>query len=217
MGRKIKKKIEPQVLNLEHQLRQLVITNEFEPLSWIREEAVAERLGVSRTPLREACARLSSQGLLERIPRRGYRLPDLGIEDLNNVYPVLVALEEFAIRSMPLPVKALKEKLSALNFDLNSPADDSAFAITDYQWHCELVSATSNPVLIEHFVMLYARIARFIHFYWTVPNVEASFHEHQMIANSLADGDIELASALLKSHRRKGLQRIRSLIEAANQ
>lgn len=198
---------------VEDRLRSLIIGGDFQPSSWIREEALASKLGVSRTPIREACARLSTTGLLEHIPRRGFRLPKLDVAELQDVYPVVVALEVTAIEMIDSENTKLAERLSELNFNLQSPPSSTQeFAKMDYSWHHELVAASGNRILTKHFAMLYAQIARFIHFYWTQPCVESSRREHQQIADAVRQGDAELAIALLKSHRRIGLERICKLI-----
>ena len=57
-------------------LRERVISGKISPGEFIREHDVSEKLGVSRTPVRESLARLASEGFLERIPHRGFRLPE---------------------------------------------------------------------------------------------------------------------------------------------
>ena len=82
-------------------LRREILGGRIAPDSWVREEDRAERLGVSRTPLREALVELCRQGLLERIPHRGFHCPPLTWDEVKHVYPVLTSLEQLAIRSIP--------------------------------------------------------------------------------------------------------------------
>lgn len=65
---------------------------------FVREQEVSEALGVSRTPVREALGRLASEGFLERIPHRGFRVPEEPLGELLELYPIVSALEVLAGR-----------------------------------------------------------------------------------------------------------------------
>ncbi len=199
----------------ESRLQSLIVSCDLGASEWIREDAIAKRLGVSRTPIREACARLSSKGLLEHVPRRGYRLPPLSSHDLNEIYPVLVELEVLSIRQRSLGPGGVAAKLRSLNFDpLRPPKDTAAFAAVDFAWHDGLVAGSGNRVLVTHFRMLYTRVSRYIHYYWTEPDPQTSADEHDQIARAIERDDTDLAIALLRTHRRCGLERIQRLIDA---
>ncbi len=79
-------------------LREKVISGVMTPGEFIREKDVSERLGVSRTPVREALGRLASEGFLERLPHRGFKLPEESMADLLELYPIITALEELAAK-----------------------------------------------------------------------------------------------------------------------
>jgi DNA-binding GntR family transcriptional regulator len=68
------------------------------PGEFIREQEVSDGLGVSRTPVRESLGRLASEGFLERIPHRGFRVPKESIGELVELYPIIGALEILAAR-----------------------------------------------------------------------------------------------------------------------
>lgn len=80
-------------------LRAEIAGGRLRPGDPIREADVAKALGVSRTPLREACARLATECFLERVPNRGYRLPVESPRELLNLYPIVTALELLAAQS----------------------------------------------------------------------------------------------------------------------
>ena len=77
-------------------LRDRVLAASLKPGEFIREQEVSERLQVSRTPVREALGRLASEGFLERIPHRGFRVPEESVADLADSYPIMCALEILA-------------------------------------------------------------------------------------------------------------------------
>ena len=71
-------------------LKHGIIHGELAPGSRLRADELAKQLGMSRTPVREALGRLASEGFLERIPHRGFRVPEESIADLLELYPILV-------------------------------------------------------------------------------------------------------------------------------
>jgi DNA-binding GntR family transcriptional regulator len=79
-------------------IRQLIYHGELEPGEWIDEKALCERLGISRTPLREALKVLASEGLLVLQPRRGCQVRTLSREELEELFPVMAVLEGLCAR-----------------------------------------------------------------------------------------------------------------------
>ncbi len=201
-------------VNTEAALRLRIVTGEIEPDTWLRENAIAELLGVSRTPVREACSRLARDGLLEWTPRRGFRLPALDPDELDAVYPVLIALEVLAVDLIAEPLERLASDLRADELDLaKSPSGAWAAYEVDRLWHRRIIEATVNPVLVEFHDRLVERIARHLFAHWASPSDDQrSSDEHLAIATALSRGDQQLAAALLSAHRRYGREHIRALI-----
>ncbi len=77
-------------------LRDLIVEGELDPGARVPERALCERFGVSRTPLREALKVLASEGLLELLPNRGATVARLTARDLDEMFPVMGALEALA-------------------------------------------------------------------------------------------------------------------------
>lgn len=78
-------------------MRQAILKGELKPGERLLEIALAERLGVSRTPVREAMRKLEQEGLVVMIPRRGAQVASITEKDLNDVLEVRIALENVAI------------------------------------------------------------------------------------------------------------------------
>lgn len=78
-------------------LRQAILKGELKPGERLMEIALAEKLGVSRTPIREAMRKLELEGLVVMIPRRGAQVANITEKDLNDVLEVRIALENVAI------------------------------------------------------------------------------------------------------------------------
>jgi len=78
---------------LSDRLRELIVSGDLAPGSKVPEQRLAEKFGVSRTPLREALKVLASEGLITLTPNRGARISELSLEDLEEAFPVMGALE----------------------------------------------------------------------------------------------------------------------------
>lgn len=74
-------------------LRQQIYAHELNPGAWIDEQALADRFGISRTPMREALKVLASEGLVRLEPRRGCYVAELSEQDLDDIFPVMALLE----------------------------------------------------------------------------------------------------------------------------
>ena len=79
-------------------LRQAILRGELKPGERLMEIQLAQRLGVSRTPVREAIRKLELEGLVLMIPRKGAEVAEITIKDLEDVLQVRAALEELAVR-----------------------------------------------------------------------------------------------------------------------
>ena len=79
-------------------LRNAILKGELKPGERLMEIQLAQKLGVSRTPVREALRKLELEGLVIMIPRRGAIVADITVQDLNDVLEVRQALEELAVR-----------------------------------------------------------------------------------------------------------------------
>ena len=80
-----------------NEIRKLIVSGELAPGGKLNEPPLAERLGISRPPLREALRTLESEGLLEQLPRRGYRVVSMTEADIDEIYSLRRALEMFAL------------------------------------------------------------------------------------------------------------------------
>ena len=81
-------------------LKEEIRSNDMPPGFQAPEPEIAERLGMSRTPVREALIRLEAEGLVELIPRRGARVLPIRTEDMKEIYEILTALEPDAAAAL---------------------------------------------------------------------------------------------------------------------
>ena len=81
-------------------VKRQIMVNELSPGSDIDERAVAAKLGISRTPVREAVLRLQGEGFVQVRPRRGIRVLPIAVEDMREIYEILTALETLAVERL---------------------------------------------------------------------------------------------------------------------
>ncbi|GAA4594578.1 GntR family transcriptional regulator [Planotetraspora phitsanulokensis] len=117
-------------------LRTAILSGEIGPGERIRQEDVAERLGASRLPVREALRILEAEGLTEHLPNKGARVPSLSMQDLNVIYKIRERLEPLALtESIPnLSGRDLRE-LDRLQGRIEADTGISEFLTLDREFH----------------------------------------------------------------------------------
>lgn len=187
------------------QLRDLILLEKLAPGAAIPERDLAEALGVSRTPLREAMRMLEHEGLVEysRTRRPFVAAPPLA-EILQNLQ-VLGALE--ALAGEQACTNAAKDEitdilaLAELMERVTDTAEPLEFFGTDMKFHRAIVAASGNAPLLETHRMYNARLwrARFISSRQR-RNRDNTLREHREIADALAERDAERCAHALKAH-----------------
>jgi DNA-binding GntR family transcriptional regulator len=165
----------------------------------INERDLGTRLEVSRTPIREALLGLEGEGFVESRPARGFAPVPLSARDVNEVYPMVAALEILALRSTP------PERLRAHLPELERLADQMAATTTakraqalDDRWHARLVGECGNERLLRTLASL-KRVVRRYELAWMADNahVETSTEQHRAIVEALGRDDVDRAAELL--------------------
>lgn len=135
------------------EIRKLIVSGELAPGDKLNEPPLAERLGISRPPLREALRTLESEGLLEQSPRRGYRVVSMTETDINEIYSLRRALEMFALdylfaKKDPSTYAALDPIMKAMR-SAAKRGDQAAIVQTNIDFHTALVDAAGHRRLSD--------------------------------------------------------------------
>ncbi|MCC8106793.1 MAG: GntR family transcriptional regulator [Clostridiales bacterium] len=134
-------------------LRQAILRGEIRPGERLMEIHLAQKLGVSRTPVREAIRMLELEGLVTTIPRRGAVVADITVSDMEDVLEVRLALEELAVQIVckKLTQEQLNEmKALAAGFRRTLDGDDvGECAQADMVFHEAIYNATGNKRLVQ--------------------------------------------------------------------
>jgi DNA-binding GntR family transcriptional regulator len=185
----------------------------------IAEREVAERLGVSRTPVREALMALEEEGIVESRPARGFAPAPLSAQDVRETYPLIAALEVLAIRGTdPAALAGLGARLRELAAGLAAAGDDPrALQRLDDRWHGQLVAACGNGRLLRTLEGL-KRVVRRYELAWLDDGerVEVSAAQHAAIADALAAGEVAEAARLLELNWRATMAGLLGWLERRN-
>ncbi|HEV8105283.1 MAG TPA: GntR family transcriptional regulator [Gaiellaceae bacterium] len=201
----------------EH-LRAAILEGRLEPGTELTEVALAEQLGVSRGPLREAIGRLAAEGLVSVSPRRGAVVRSLSKEEFLQLYQVREALERMA---MQLAVLRLTDEefdgLTALNEEMAAHAAGNkveAFFEANLAFHARLLEASGNEKLQELYRQLLGQLGRYRLRSLTLRgNLQRSVSEHKTILRAARRGDAERAAQLMAEHIRVPQRRAMALEE----
>ncbi|WP_116206851.1 GntR family transcriptional regulator [Amycolatopsis circi] len=173
-----------------------VLDGRFPPDTRINEVHLANELGVSRTPLREALIGLADRGLLVAAPGRGFLVAPFDPQEARRLYPLVAELEALALRwTSPLELASLPDALDRISDEI---ADTCDLPAADDRWHALLTSRCDNPHLLRMIEQTKPLLKRYETAYFGGRDrVAESVAEHREIAAALRAGDLPGASALL--------------------
>jgi GntR family transcriptional regulator of vanillate catabolism len=202
------------------QLRERVLDGSYAPGQRLQENALAQDLNVSRTPIRDALRVLASEELLVYSPNRGYVVRDVGLQDALDAYDVRATLEGLACRT--LVMHGMTDSLNA-SFDALleqgerivegsqwGPAQHEAWSKLNTEFHLTIaVSARNKP--LEEILRQVRRIPRmfdsrlhpnteFFKSIYTHAQRRRSHREHVKIVEVLRAGDASRVEALMREH-----------------
>ena len=186
-------------------LRRAILTGELKPGERLMEIHLANRLGVSRTPIREAIRKLELEGLVTMIPRRGAEVAQISEKSLQDVLEVRRALDALCTalaceRITAEGKNALKKACD--NFEEATETRDAVtIAEADVAFHDIIVQATGNQRLIQMINNLSEQRYRYrFEYIKDESGHENLVNEHRMIYESIVDGDKERAAAAARLH-----------------
>lgn len=186
-------------------LRQAIITGEFSPGERLMEIKLANKLGVSRTPVREAIRMLELEGLVVMIPRRGAEVARITEKDLRDALEVRTAIEELSVE---LACERIddegKERLKkACNEFKETIATKHVGNIvdSDVKFHDVIFEMTRNPKLINIAHNLREQVYRYrVEYVKDFSYHDVLVEEHYEITNAILTNDVVKAKEIMKKH-----------------
>ncbi len=189
-------------------LRDAIIKQVLKPGERLMEIQLADEMGVSRTPVREAIRKLELEGLVVMVPRKGAYVAGVSMKDIHEVYEVRAALEMLAVTLAAeritdeeldaLERQVLKESEAEKNGDEN--ALDNIIYI-DSTFHDIIYQAAHNQRLVQFVNILQEQLQRFRAASLSRPGrSKTALLEHKQIVEALAERNGDLAAKLAKEH-----------------
>ena len=194
-------------------LRDEILSGELKPGDRLNTNQLSQRLGVSRTPVREALNRLTSVGLVENIPHRGAFVRKLSIEEIIEIYYIRAALEGIAARLAtrnlkPEDTRHLMQLCDEMEVHLTTE-DDEKVLETNYQFHITIYQAAQSPRLESLILQHYRQSEQYRALGLDLPGRHAEIcEEHRNLVQAMADGDVERAESCAREHHLNTARRI---------
>ena len=186
-------------------MREAIINGDFKPGQRLMEVQLAEQMGVSRTPVREAIRKLELEGLVVMVPRKGAYVAGLSSEDVREVVEIRCVLEGLAAKLAAQ--KAGSEDISKLkliidNFEIAVNDKNIADLISyDSDFHEIIYRTAKNGKLIQMINGLREQVQRFRVAYFTqFNNVDVLLIEHRDLLNAIINKNSELARQVAEKH-----------------
>lgn len=186
-------------------LRSAIRKGVLQPGERLMEIQLAEELGVSRTPVREAIRKLELEGYVVMMPRRGTYVASLSIRDINEVFEIRTSLDSLASglaaeRITPEELERL-ERLLVLISEYIERGDMDKIVETDMQFHDLLYQASRNARLVGIIFNLRDQLTRFRTISMGHPGrLEETLEEHRRLVEAISQGDVELAQKAAEKH-----------------
>ncbi len=185
-------------------LRDAIVSGVLAPGEQLRDGELAERVGLSRTPVREALARLTDEGLVESKPHAYTRVTALDRRECRDAYVVVRALQELAVREAvprlaPADLAAMRAANSRFAAALDAGDVDAALG-SDDDFHGALLQASGNKALISAIERLLPQIRRLERLRFGSLPGRRSIRDHDEITAACEAGDIERAVALTSAN-----------------
>lgn len=204
---------------LVSRIREMIFSGELKGGDRVPEQKLCDRFSVSRTPLREALKVLGGEGLLHLLPNRGARVATLSEEDVDEIFPVMGALEALSgeLACAKLTDADLAE-IRALHYQMalhQTRGELQPYFALNQKIHEAILKAAANPTLEAQYRSLAGRIrlARF-RANMTQTRWDKAMQEHEEILKALEERDGARLSAVLRQHLENKRETVKQAIRA---
>ncbi len=197
-------------------IKEMILNRKLVPGQKLVQEDMAEQLGVSRTPILSAFSKLEKEWLVKSLPRRGYYINEMGIDEKLSLFDIRLRLEPLGARKAA-ELGSGKEKQELMNMIISTPEiifheDFTLFNKHDYEFHRKIMSMSRNS-------MLYMMLSSYNIISLSNQNAEdinysISIAGHKLIAEAIFSSNPEKTEKIMEEHIRKGLERLTSSIKS---
>lgn len=186
-------------------LREAIIHGRLKPGERLMEVQLAEEMGVSRTPVREAIRKLELEGFVVMIPRKGAYVASISVKDIVDVFEVRAALEGLAagLAAERATSDELEDMERAVHhiYEVSNGRDLGTLVEKDTVFHELIYKASRNQRLVQIVTHLKEQIQRFRTTSLAVPGRgKHAVEEHKGIVEAISERNVELAASLAREH-----------------
>jgi DNA-binding GntR family transcriptional regulator len=205
------------------QLEKMILAGQLAPGSKLSETPLAELLGVSRGPVREAFRGLEEKGLIRVEKNRGVFVRTITVSEADEIYEVRVVLEELIVKKLAAAAQETKtswlESLGDLLTGAGKLASKGDFAnchARNIEFHERLAALTGNATLRDNYLRLVNELSLFRHQAHAkvrdASSLKASVRDHQAVLAAIAEDDGQLACRLMREHLEASRKRLLCLL-----
>lgn len=190
-----------------HELRTEILSGQIQPGQWLRQEDIAERLGGSRLPVREALRTLAAEGLIEIEPNKGARVPVLDGEEVETLYRMRERLEPLALStSLPHLSPETLDQIESLQQQIEAGVDVIDFLALDREFHMLTYAGCRDEQLMATIERLWNSTQHYRRAFMQTGGPGRAWvinAEHRLLLDALRQGDSEGAELHLLGHIRR--------------
>ncbi|MCR5481328.1 MAG: GntR family transcriptional regulator [Clostridia bacterium] len=187
------------------ELKRQILTGKIDPGTRMMEVELAEDMGVSRTPIREAIRKLEKEGLVVIEPRKGAYASQISTKDMVDILEVRQTMEGlaafFAATRMSQEKKEFLAEISSSYNEAVKTGNTADMIKYDTEFHHAIVESSGNKVLLQMIEQLQELVLRFRYIYYDdFRRAEKMPEEHQAILNAIVSGKSEQAREEAYNH-----------------
>jgi DNA-binding GntR family transcriptional regulator len=202
-----------------NQIKQLILCNEIMPGQKLHHQELSERLGVSRTPVREALTRLVQEGYVSFLPNRGFTCKEIRIQEAEELYDLREALEAFAVEKAiakltQASLDQLRKKMSSYGRDVQKRFTRERL-VYDQDVHMQIIRLAGNETLTNTLSHVFDRIVlkrRTDGLYDPARGLTAH-EEHMRLLDAMQQRNVSAAVAIIREHIQAGKKNVMADLE----
>jgi len=189
--------------NAYRRIRHEILLGELLPGAIVSERELASRYEMSKTPIREAITQVCREGLMQRLPGRGYMVSPITIKEINDLYDMRMIYEQATVRKfMANPSPNVLEKLkdmAMISYKPDNPESEVEFLEVNREFHLTVAEASGNVRLVHALEEILVEMERLFHLGLHIGDYSQEMAaEHQDLVEAIENDDLELALASIE-------------------